>query len=260
MVFFFLRKLVTNYEDAAKGTKAGRWLCRQEKSTPLYRWSAGRPPWLWSSLPLKDKEEPALHRTPRKAFQGKETGTWSLGVCQEPNFVLNILEGFRRDPRGPAYSDTHSDSVWEVAWGGENGIKKTVGFLHYSTLRCALGPMESHEGGNRDGFGIQGQCNSCWDGCGCETRLQFQHLGEQQCQWLRWAARRKFGGWGQRCSCSSFGDAEFGGPTVQLQKRLNIWCVPGPSDPLTHVSLSFRICVSGKFLCLGLLIVGVGCT
>lgn len=75
----------------------------------MYRWSDG----LWSSLSVKDKEEPPL----RKASQGKETGAqflWAgktLALCQEPNFIPNILEGFRKDPRDPAYTDTHSDSV-----------------------------------------------------------------------------------------------------------------------------------------------------
>lgn len=94
---------------------AVRWVCTQEKGTPLYMWSEGKPPHYGQSM--KDKEEPPLQRAPRKASQGKETGAQSLGagktlaLCQEPNFTPKILEGFRKDQRDPAYTDTHSDSV-----------------------------------------------------------------------------------------------------------------------------------------------------
>lgn len=49
---------------------------------------------------------------PKERNWGRVLGAGkTLPLHQESNFIPKILEGFRKDPRDPAYTDTHYDSV-----------------------------------------------------------------------------------------------------------------------------------------------------
>lgn len=58
---------------------------------------------------------------PRERNRGNVLGAGkTLALYQKPKFIPNML-GFRKDPRDPAYIDTHSDCVrGDMGWGEWN--------------------------------------------------------------------------------------------------------------------------------------------
>lgn len=101
------KNLVTNCEDATKGAEGadheisvytGEGCTFLQVVKFIHEGQGG-------ATPTKSPKE----GFPRERNRGTVLGAGkTLALYQKPKFIPNMLEGFRKDPRDPAYTDTHS--------------------------------------------------------------------------------------------------------------------------------------------------------